>query len=54
MAYISSTVHPGFGRLWRAARFCDDPDSESSVEHAAAAQLADDFAYIEKHMSDRR
>jgi hypothetical protein len=54
MAYISSTVHPAFGRLWRAARFCDDPDCESSVEHAAAAQLADDFAYIEKHMSNRR
>ena len=54
MAYLSSTVHPAFGRLWRAARFCDHPDCESSVEHAAAAQLADDFAYIEKHMLNRR
>jgi glutathione S-transferase len=54
MAYISSTVHPAFGRLWRAARFCDDEDCESSVEHAAAAQLAADFAYIDKHMADRR
>jgi glutathione S-transferase len=24
MAYISTTVHPAFGRLWRAERFCDD------------------------------
>jgi glutathione S-transferase len=54
MAYISSTVHPAFGRLWRAARFCDDPDCERSMERAAAAQLADDFAYIDKHMSNRR
>jgi glutathione S-transferase len=54
MAYISSTVHPAFGRLWRAARFCDDANCESSVEHAAAAQLADDFAYIDKHMSNQR
>jgi glutathione S-transferase len=25
MAYISTTVHPALGRLWRAARFCNDP-----------------------------
>jgi glutathione S-transferase len=24
MAYVSSTVHPILGRLWRAERFCDD------------------------------
>jgi glutathione S-transferase len=54
MAYISSTVHPAFGRLWRAARFCHDPDCESSVEHAAAAQLADDFEHIDKHISNHR
>src|SRR5208282_4247713 len=36
------------------ARFCDDPDCESSVEHAAAAQLADAFAYVDKHISNRR
>jgi glutathione S-transferase len=54
MAYISSSVHPAFGRLWRAARFCDDAVCEKSVEQAAAVQLAADFAYIEKHMSTRR
>src|ERR1700679_3338582 len=43
MAYLSSTVHPAFGRLWRAARFCDELACASSVEHAAAAQLAKDF-----------
>ena len=54
MAYVSSTVHPAFARLWRAARFCDRADCESSVERAAAAQLADNFAFIDKHMSNRR
>ena len=49
MAYISSTVHPALGRLWRAERFCDDAGCEGSVEHAAAAQLANDFAHIDKH-----
>jgi glutathione S-transferase len=24
MAYMSSTVHPALGRLWRAQRFCDE------------------------------
>jgi glutathione S-transferase len=37
-----------------AARFCDDADCKSSVEHAAAAQLADDFDYIEKQLSNQR
>jgi glutathione S-transferase len=54
MAYISSTVHPALGRLWRAERFCDDASCESSVEHAAATQLANDFAHIDKHLSNRR
>src|SRR5271165_3368013 len=31
MAYISSTVHPALGRLWRPVRFCDDTGCESSV-----------------------
>ena len=53
MAYISSTVHPALGRLWRAARFCDDANCEQTIERAAATQLADDFAYIESHMSSR-
>ena len=53
MAYISTTVHPALGRLWRAARFCDDPSCEQTIERAAAAQLADHFAYIEGHMSNR-
>ena len=54
MAYISSTVHPALGRLWRPGRFCDHAGCESSVEHAAATQLADDFAHIDKHLSNRR
>ena len=44
MAYISTTVHPALGRLWRAERFCDDAGCKSSVERSATAQLADDFA----------
>lgn len=54
MAYISSTVHPALGRLWRAERFCDDTSCQSSVAGAAATQLADDFAHIETHMSNRQ
>lgn len=53
MAYISTTVHPALGRLWRAARFCDNSNCEQTIERAAATQLADDFAYIERHMSNR-
>jgi glutathione S-transferase len=53
MAYISTTVHPALGRLWRAARFCEDSSCEQTIERAAATQLADDFAYIERHMSNR-
>jgi glutathione S-transferase len=54
MAYLSSTVHPAFGRLWRAERFCDDAGCKSSVEHAAATQLTKDFAYIDKHFATRQ
>lgn len=54
MAYLSSTVHPAFGRLWRAERFCDDADCKSSVEHVAATQLTNDFAYIEKHLANQQ
>jgi glutathione S-transferase len=53
MAYLSTTVHPALGRLWRAGRFCEDASCEETIERAAATQLADDFAYIEKHMSNR-
>jgi len=54
MAYLSSTVHPAFGRLWRAERFCDIADCKSAVEQAAATQLSNDFAHIEKHISSRQ
>ena len=54
MAYLSSTVHPAFGRLWRAERFCDDADCKRSVEHVAATQLTNDFAYIGQNLSSRR
>jgi glutathione S-transferase len=54
MSYISTTVHPALGRLWRAERFCDEAGCGSSVERAAAAQLANDFAHIETHMSNRQ
>jgi glutathione S-transferase len=54
MAYLSSTVHPAFGRLWRAERIADNAGCKSSVEHAAAAQLTNDFAHIEKQLSGRQ
>ena len=53
MAYISSTVHPTLGRFWRAQRFCDEVSCASSVERSAAAQLAEDFAYIDSRMANR-
>jgi glutathione S-transferase len=54
MAYLSSTIHPAFGRLWRAERFAGDAASTASVERAAAAQLASDFAYIDGQMAKRQ
>jgi glutathione S-transferase len=52
MAYLSSTVHPAFGRLWRAERFADDAACVGSVERAAARQLAEDFAYIDSQIAN--
>jgi glutathione S-transferase len=54
MAYISSTVHPALGRLWRAERFCVDAECQSSVAATAATQLAEDFAYIDRNMTSRQ
>jgi glutathione S-transferase len=54
MAYLSSTVHPAFGRFCRAERFCDGADCKTSVEHAAATQLTNDFTYIEKHLANQQ
>jgi glutathione S-transferase len=53
MAYLASTVHPALGRLWRAERFSSEAACVGSVEQAAAAQLAGDFAYIDKQIADR-
>jgi glutathione S-transferase len=50
MAYLSSTVHPAFGRLWRPERFAAEAGCVAAVEQAAAAQLAADFAYIEEQL----
>jgi glutathione S-transferase len=53
MAYLSSTVHPAFGRLWRAQRFAASEDCAGSVEQAAASQLSGDFARIEHLLADK-
>ena len=53
VAYLSNTVHPAFGRLWRAERFASDATCIGSVERAAATQLASDFAYIDRKLADR-
>ncbi len=53
MAYISSTIHPALGRLWRTERFCDDASCTNSVKRSAAAELAADFAHVESHLSTR-
>ena len=54
MAYISSTIHPTFARLWRAERFASDANCCASVERAAADQLASDFAYIDRQLEERK
>jgi len=54
MAYLSSTVHPAFGRLWRAEHFAGDAACIGSVEQAAAAQLASEFAHIDKHLANNK
>jgi glutathione S-transferase len=54
MAYFSSTIHPAFGRLWRAERFASDAACAASVEQAAARQLGSDFAYIDRQMANRK
>jgi glutathione S-transferase len=54
MAYLSSTIHPAFGRLWRAERFASEANCIGSVENAAATQLASDFAYIDKKVAGRK
>ena len=54
MAYLSSTVHPALGRLWRPERFAVDTTALPSVQKAAAAELAADFAHIERRLEDRQ
>lgn len=53
LAYLSSTVHPAFGRLWRPERFTSVSAGELGVEDAAAAQLTNDFAYINRQLEGR-
>lgn len=53
MAYLASTVHPALGRLWRPERFSSEAACVGPVEQAAAAQLAADFAYIDKQIADK-
>jgi len=54
MAYLSSTVHAAFGRLWRAERFVGGVACVASIEQAASVQLADDFAHIDEQLGNRR
>jgi len=53
MAYLSSTVHPAFARLWRAERFAAEGNCAASVERAAGEQLASDFAHIDRQIAAR-
>jgi glutathione S-transferase len=54
MAYLASTVHPALGRLWRPERFASDGACMSSIEQAAAKQLAEDFAYIDEQIAEKK
>lgn len=53
MAYLSSTVHPAFGRLWRAERFTTDTAGRAAIEAAAARDLAAAFEHIEAELERR-
>ncbi len=53
LAFLSSTVHPAFGRLWRAERFTYDADGIQAVEQAAARQLRDDYSYIDGMLTNK-
>ena len=54
LAYLSSTVHPAFGRLWRAERFTTEAGCTSTVERAAAAQIASDFRHMDRGIAGKR
>ncbi|MEZ5934816.1 MAG: glutathione S-transferase N-terminal domain-containing protein [Alphaproteobacteria bacterium] len=53
LAFLSSTVHPAFGRLWRAERFVDDVTCVQAIEHRAERQLRDDYAHIDRMLEGR-
>jgi glutathione S-transferase len=47
-------LHPALGRLWRAERFAADATALPSVQKAAAGELAEDIAHIERHLAGRQ
>ena len=53
LAYLSSTVHPAFGRLCRAERFTTEAGCTSTVERAAAAQIASDFRHMDRGIAGK-
>jgi len=53
LAYLSSTIHPAFGRLWRAERFTTEAGCTSTVERAAAAQIASDFRHLDRGIAGK-
>lgn len=53
LGYLSSTIHPAFGRLWRSERFTNEANGGAGVETAAMAQLAIDFTHIDYYLDDR-
>ena len=53
LAYLSSTVHPAFGRLWRAERFTTEAGCTSTVERAAAEQIAIEFRHVDRAIAGK-
>ena len=53
LAYLASTVHPAFGRLWRPQRFTAGGDA-ALVAEAADRQLGQEFATIDTMLRDRK
>ena len=54
MAYLSSTIHPAFARLWRAERFTNDADTTDAIKQSAASFLEAEFAYIDHQVGNRK
>lgn len=53
MAYLTSTVHPYFGALWRSERYSSDPAAHATIQETVKQRLHDEFGAINEHLEGR-